>query len=121
MKAAVCPFCHQPCDPFQTSVKQIWLFSDEPALSVRAYNCLRENVITMGELLRLTPSQVLAWKGCGPGTLANIQAVLASFDLSLASAAAPAIITTGGDTNGRNQDLHREDDRDKGVARQETR
>lgn len=87
MKTAICPLCHNTCDPFQTSVKQMWLFSDEPSLSVRAYNCIRENVETMGQLLRLTPSQVLKWKGCGPGTLANIQAVLAAFDLSLASGA----------------------------------
>lgn len=60
-------------------------------LSVRARNCLKKmNIHTLGDLLRTTEAELLAYKNFGETSLAEIKAMLAQKGLRLGQAAADA-------------------------------
>lgn len=77
-----CPTCSQAIDPRQLTIHQLWLL--DLGLSVRAYNCLRQNdVETVDELTKHTQWNLLSFRQLGKRTLTNIEKVLANLELKL--------------------------------------
>lgn len=77
-----CPTCSQLIDPRRLTIHQLWLL--ELGLTVRAYNCLKENhVETVDELTKHTQWNLLSFRQLGKRTLTNIENVLADLELKL--------------------------------------